>query len=309
MNDARTSNSIAIILVVIGLARIAAADTVEWKKTKDDDYKLMSDGKELAELVPDANQGNVGITSPSSKKFCGVNWPHFLMLGQGWLTDKVESEGFKLIEFKTIQTSGPAVSYSGKWQFRDCFTSSEIHFAWYDTQNQTQVHLIKTQAKILKDLPDIGCSWVEFMTPENSYTTVAARIKGGKVITMDISGSGKDANMHYWDGNELADDGWITIYGARKGQDGCVAMVPLTHGADPLRPRINNGHVDNIEIHVLDARKHNLLKKGRTFRLQYLLIAGPDQKDWKWIDAAVQRARAFMTENADLMKTLEDNRD
>src|SRR5215475_2024971 len=81
-----------LISLMTWVFHMAAAETVEWKKIKNDDYKLMSGDHELAELVPNANQGNVGISSPINKKFCGVNWPHFLMLGQGWLTDRVESE-------------------------------------------------------------------------------------------------------------------------------------------------------------------------------------------------------------------------
>ena len=67
---------------------------------------------------------------------------------------------------------------------------------------------------------------------------------------------------------------------------GCVrcdgpSFVP--DGPDALRPRINNGHVDNIEIHVLDGGRRNFLKKGRIFSLEYLLIVGPDLEDWTWM--------------------------
>src|SRR6185295_17611466 len=131
-----------------------------------------------------------------------------------WLTDKVESEGFDLVEFKTLQTTGPAIGYSGQWKFRDYCLSSECHFVWYDATNAIQVHLVKAQLEILKDLT-ISSAWVEFMSPENSFTTVAAKIKDGKVITMNVSQTGTNANMHYLDGFDLANDGWITIYGAR----------------------------------------------------------------------------------------------
>jgi hypothetical protein len=294
-------NQTAIIFAaILGTVCIATATPVELKKINDDDYRVMAGHKVLAEVVPDANMGNMGILSVKNTMLCGVNWPHFLLYSQGkWLTDKVESEGFKLLEFTPLKTSGPLVGYSGKWQFRDYCISSECHFTWYDETNATQFHLVKARLEILKDLPDISSAWVEFMTAENSYTTVAAKTRGGQIMTMDVSKTGKDANMHYLDGYELATDGWITIYGARKGQGTCVAMVPIGEHSDILRPRINNGHVDNIEIHALDARKQNFLKQGRVFTIEYLLIVGPDQKDWKWIDAAVQRARIFMAKNAD----------
>ena len=266
-------------------------------------FVLRKTGKEFAVMVPDAWQGNVRIFSPSGEH-CGVAWPHFLMNSEGkWLTDNVESEGMQLVYFEVLQPSGPVIGYRGKWKFRDYFTSSETHFTWYESAQSTQVHLVRTQLRVLKDLENITTTWVEFMTRENTYTTAAAMVKGGTVVTMDVSKTGRRRNMHYWDGRELADGGWITIYGPRCGQAGCAAFVPLTYGPGPMRPRINNGHVDNIEIHMLDARKRNTLNKGQEFFLEYLLIAGPDNKDWKWIDRAVERARAFMQRSKSLLDT------
>jgi hypothetical protein len=295
---------LAVIVLVIsaGIVSVATAEPIELKEAGNDTYRVMAGKKELAVLMPDAWQGNLNIVSTKNKTVCGVNWPHFLLYSEGkWLTDRVESEGLKLVEFKTLKTSGSLIGYSVSWKFRDYCISSECHFAWYDDASGTQVHLVKTQIEILKNLTDISSAWVEFMSPENSYTTVAAKTKNSKVITMDVSKTGENANMHYLDGYELANDGWITIYGARKGQDACVAMAPVNHSPGAVRPRINNGHVDNIEIHVLDARKRNSLTKGRTFYLEYLLLVGPDQKDWKWIDPAIQSARTFMTNNATLL--------
>lgn len=257
-------------------------------------FVVRKTGREFAVTAPDTWAGNVRVLSAAGKH-CGVAWPHFLVNKEGkWLTDRVESEGMKLVELKILKSSGPVISYRGTWQFRDYFTSSETHFTWYEPAKATQVHLVRTQLRILKDLEGITTTWVEFMTRENSYSTVAAMVKGGKVVTMDVSKTGRKRNMHHWDGMELADGGWITIYGSRSGQGGCAALVPLAHSPGRVRPRINNGHVDNIEIHLLDARKRNRLKKGQKFLLEYLLIAGPDRKDWKWIAPAVERARAFM---------------
>src|SRR5262249_44775827 len=148
----------------------------------------------------------------------------------------------------------------------------------------------------------ISSAWVELMTQQNTYSRIAARLKNGSVVTLNLQDAGLDpkADRHYLDGYELADGGWITIYGARKGQDSCAALVPLSHSHGAIHPRIYYSHVDNIEIHVLDARKYNSLPKGSTFSLEYLLIVGPDRSDWKWIDTAVQNARTFMSNHPDM---------
>ncbi|MEI7941299.1 MAG: hypothetical protein WCK27_31880 [Verrucomicrobiota bacterium] len=294
--------TVIALTVAAGVVCATAAEPIELKKAGNDDYRLMAGEKELAELMPDNWQGNLNILSTKNKTVCGVNWPHFLLYSEGkWLTDKVESKGMNLVEFKTLNTSDSVIGYKGKWTFRDYCISSESHCVWYDAASATQVHLVKARLEILKDLPDISSTWIEFMTPENSYTMVAARTKGDKIVTVDVSGTGANANMHYLDGYEFGNNGWITIYGARRGQDACVAMVPIS-SSGRIRPRINNGHVDNIEMHMLDPRKRNFLTKGRTFSLEYLLIVGPDQKDWKWIDSVVQNARTFMTNNAALLE-------
>ena len=266
-------------------------------------FVLKESGEEFAVMAPDAWQGNVRIISPRGKH-CGIAWPHFLMNSEGkWLTDKVESEGMKLVDFEVTQSPATVIGYRGKWVFRDYFSCSETHFTWHEPAESTRVHLVRTQLRILKDLEDITTIWVEFMTRENSYTTAAALAKGGKVITMDVSTTGPRRNMHHWDGRELEDGGWIAIYGAQNDQGGCAALVPLTYSPGPVRARVNNGHVDNIEMHLLDARKRNGLTKGQEFFLEYLLIAGPDKKDWKWIAPAVERARAFMERSKGLLDT------
>jgi hypothetical protein len=280
----------------------SAAESLELRNSKHDEYRVFAGNKELAVLMPDAWQGNLNIIAPYTNLICGVHWPHFLMHSQDkWLTDKVESEGFKLAQFEVQRPSGPVISYCGKWQFRDFFVSSECHFIWYDAARAMQFHLVTTELRMLNDVPEISAAWVEFMTRENHYTTVAARVRGGRIVTMDVSRTGSDRNMHYLDGLELADAGWITIYGSRQGQNASVAMVPLSRAPGPARPRINNGHVDNIEIHMLDPRTLKLLKRDQTLSLKYLLIVGPDRKGWAWIDPAVQSARDFMADQKDLL--------
>ena len=300
----RLTCAACMMVVFCRFAVASDEDVLELRKTGDAyRFVLRTTGKEFAVMVPDAWQGNVQILSPSGVH-CGVVWPHFLANSEGkWLTDKVESEGMKLVDFEVLQSSGPVIGYRGEWKFHDSFSSSVTHFTWYESGKSTQVHLVRTQLRIIKDLEDITSTWVEFMTLENSYATTAAMVKGGTVVTMDVSKTGRERNMHYWDGMELADGGWITIYGAGSptNQGGCVAFVPLTHRPGPMRPRINNGHVDNIEIHMLDARKRNRLNKGQEFFLEYLLIAGPDEKDWKWIAPAVERGRAFMEQSKTLL--------
>ena len=287
-----------IVLIFMAFFQITVAsdgDVLDLRKTGDV-YRIVLSitGKELAVVGPDVWQGNMNILSPSGAH-CGVLWPHFLMNSEGkWLTDKVESEGMKLVDFEVLKLSGSVVGYRGKWSFRDYFQSSETHFTWYEPTELTQVHLIRTRLRILKDLEGITTTWVEFMTRENSYTTAASMTKGGEVLTMDVSRTGEGQNMHYWDGSELDPNGWITIYDCKNDQAGCAAMVPLRFSTSSMRPRINNGHVDNIEIHMLDARKRNNLKKGQEVFLEYLFIAGPDRKDSKWIAHSVKQARSFM---------------
>ena len=282
-------------------ALAADADALRLEKVNQDLYRLVvaETGRQLAVTRPDHGQGNVRVFSRNGKH-CGVNWPHFLMYSDGhWLTDAVESEGLRLVEFEVRDDSGAArrnrgVGYRGKWKFRDYFTTSEQRFTWYDRATATQFHLVDTELEILKDLDDISSVWVEFMTRENSYATVAAKTKDGRVVTLDVSKTGKLRNMHYFDGEELAENGWIAIYGARNGQDACAAFVPLEHSPGPMRPRVNNGHVDNIEVHLLDARQYDILKAGQRFRLQYILIVAPDQPDWKWIEPAAEKAKVYV---------------
>jgi len=296
----------SLVIAIIGLilmvfchdALAEDKDVLELRKARDDyRFVLKETGKEIAQMVPEAWQGNVRILSPTGRH-CGISWPHFLMNSEGnWLTDRVESEGMKLLDLKVLRDLGPVVGYQGQWKFRDYFTSSETHFTWYESAESTQVHLVRARLKILKDLQGITAVWVEFMTRENSYTTAAAMVKGSEVLTLDVGKSGSERNMHYWDGRELAKRGWITIYGTRNQQGCCVALVPLAFSPDVVRPRVNNGHVDNIEIHMLDATQRDDLQQGQEFFLDYLLIVGPDKQDWRWVAPAVERARVYMKQS------------
>ena len=296
---------VAFLVAVAGAVSVSASELIELREAGKDKYQVMADQAELAVLMPDNWQGNLNILSPN-KKMCGVNWPHFMLYSQGkWVSDRVESEGLRLLDFKVLKASGPFVAYAGQWSFRDYCITSERHFIWYDATNLTQVHLVKTQLQVRKDLPDISSAWVEFMTEQDTYTQIAAKLKNRGVVTLNLQAPGLNpkADRHYLDGYELADGGWMTIYNARKGQDACAALVPLSHSPGAIHPRIYYSHVDNIEIHILDARKNNFLAKGSTFSLEYLLIVGPDRNDWKWIDPAVENARAFMTNNAVLLES------
>ena len=268
-----------------------------------DDYRIVQEAqdKTLALTKPNAWQGNVEILSPLGIH-AGVLWPHFLMHSEGnWLTDKVESEGMKLLDFDILLSSGPLVGYRARWTFRDYFTSSETHFVWFDADNSVQVHWIRTELQVLRDLEHITAVWVEFMTRENSFTTVATKRENGTKVTMDVGKTGAERNMHYWHEYRLAETGWITIFGSKSGQTGCAVLVPLASSQSPVRPRVNNGHVDNIELHILDPRTPDTLKKGAKLFLEYLLLAGPDNTDVRWIDPAVERARDCLERHENLV--------
>ena len=303
--------SIAFLVAVAGAVSVSANELVQMEEAGKDKYRVKAGETELAVLMPDNWQGNLNILSPN-KKICGVNWPHFMLYSEGkWVSDRVESEGLRLVDFKVLKASGPFVAYAGQWSFRDYCITSEHHFIWYDATNSTQVHLVRTQLQIRKDVSDISSAWVEFMTQQDTYAQIAVRLKNGEVTSLNLQAPGLDpkADLHYLDGYELADGGWMTIYKARKGQDACAVLVPLRHSPGAIHPRIYYSHVDNIEIHVLDARKYHALAKGSTFSLEYLLIVGPDRNDWKWIDPAVQNARAFMTNNAASLESAEPRPD
>ena len=297
-----------ILLLAIRTSPAAAGseDLIELKKAGDTlRFTVKSTGKEFASVMPDSWQGNLQILSPEGEE-CGVAWPHFLMNSEGkWLADKIESEGMTLLDFKVLQPAGLTVGYHGNWRFRDYFTSSETHFTWFDAAFSNQVHLVKTRLQVLKDLEDINAIWVEFMTRENSHQTAAAKIRGGTVITLDVSQTGPGQNMHYWDDQEIVLGGWVAICGSQSGHAGSAVMIPLATGSGSMRPRVNNGHVDNIELHLLDPRKRNPLRHGQEFFLEYLLIAGPNRQDRDWVAPAVKRARAFMKKHRILLTSHE----
>jgi len=59
----------------------------------------------------------------------GHLWSQFLMLSPGeWLTDRVESEGQRLVSFEALAREGKLIRYRGKWAFRDLFTSAAEHY-------------------------------------------------------------------------------------------------------------------------------------------------------------------------------------
>ena len=53
-----------LLVAAIGLVCVTSAEPADLKKVSKDDYRLMADHKELAELMPDAWQGNLNILSP-----------------------------------------------------------------------------------------------------------------------------------------------------------------------------------------------------------------------------------------------------
>ena len=146
----RLTCAACMMVVFCRFAVASDEDVLELRKTGDAyRFVLRTTGKEFAVMVPDAWQGNVQILSPSGVH-CGVVWPHFLANSEGkWLTDKVESEGMKLVDFEVLQSSGPVIGYRGEWKFHDSFSSSVTHFTWYESGKSTQVHLVS-------DLPPLN---------------------------------------------------------------------------------------------------------------------------------------------------------
>lgn len=57
----------------------------------------------LLEIVPDAWSGNANVYAPGGTIRVGHFWSQLLMFSGGnWLTDRVESEGFRLISFEVL---------------------------------------------------------------------------------------------------------------------------------------------------------------------------------------------------------------
>lgn len=116
--------------------------------------------------------------------------------------------------------------------------------------------------------------------------------------TMQRSILGKSGE-HYLDEYLLDKYGWIGLYQPLKGQRGSPALVAIesTHS---VRPRLYDGHVDNIELHMLNPREVRNLSTGDYFELHYLLVTSPETDNYDWIDKSITRAKSII----DLTETL-----
>lgn len=242
----------------------------------------------LLEIVPDAWSGNANVYAPGGTIRVGHFWSQLLMFSGGnWLTDRVESEGFRLISFEVLRRHGESVRYRGTWQFRDYFTSEAEHLVW--VRGGTVFHHVRASLKVLRDIPKVTAVWVELMNDADAYRTAAAKTTRG-VVEQPLTGT---SNMHYMDGLRLQERGWIAVYGPRKNQNASAALVPLG-SSHAVRPRVNDSHCDNIELHLLDPRRSRALPKGRSFSLEYLLLIHGAADGREWIDGRVRDAEVFL---------------
>lgn len=249
---------------------------------------LAESGHRLIETVPDDWQGNANIYPIHGTVRVGHLWSQFLMLSPGkWLTDRVESEGQHLLSFEILEGEGKLICYKGEWAFRDLFASGAEHYVW--VKGETVFHYVKAQLTVLKDISDVGAVWVELMNDADVYSNIATKTEGG-VIERAATGT---TNQHYLDNYTLGRYGWVAIYGPMRGQKGSAALVAI-EASDPVHPRSFDGHVDNIELHMLDPRKTTTLPTGRTFYLDYLLLVSTKSNTWDWVDKAIEEAQPII---------------
>lgn len=242
----------------------------------------------LLEIVPDAWQGNANLYPYDGTVRVGHLWSQFLMLSPGqWLTDRVESEGQRLLSFEVVERQGRIIQYRGEWAFRDLFTSAAEHHIW--VRGKTVFHYVQTDLTVLKEIPNVGAVWVELMNDADTYGTIAVKTQT-QIIERKATGT---TDQHYLDENTLDEAGWITIYGPRGGQQGSAALVVM-NASDPVHPRSYDGHVDNIELHMLDPRQVRTLPAGQSFHLDYLVLVSSQADTWDWIDEAIEEARVVL---------------
>ena len=251
---------------------------------------LMAENQRLIlEVRPNAWQGNARIFPYEGTQEAGTFWSHFLMASENWLTDKVESEGLRLLSFKPCQGHSKIAHYSGEWAFRDLFISKKTHWLW--ASNGTIFHYVSTNLLVLSEIPDVSAIWVELMNNRNVHNSVATQV-GHKIIERAVHGDHpSDPHFHDLDEFVLDENGWITIYGARAGQKGSSALVPIK-SSHSVRPRLYDSHMDNIELHMLDPKAKRTLNKNDTFQLDYLLLVNTETETetWDWVEPKINQS-------------------
>ncbi len=249
---------------------------------------LARNGRRLLEIVPDDWQGNANVYPCGGTVRVGHLWSQFLMLSPDkWLTDRVESEGQRLLSFEVVAEAGKVIHYRGEWAFRDLFTSDAEHHIW--VSGETVFHHVKANLTVLKEITSVGAVWVELMNDADAYTSIAAKTTGG-IVERSAEGA---TDEHYLDEYELSRHGWIATYGPTLGQRGSAALVVLD-ASDSVRPRSYDSNVDNIELHMLDPRQQRTLPAGYSFHMEYLVLVSPEADTWGWVDKAIEDASTVL---------------
>lgn len=251
------------------------------------EVRLAASGGRLVFVEPDAWQGNSDVFPVAGGARVGHHWSQFLMLSPGkWLTDRVESEGQRLVSFKVLQESGKVVSYFGTWKFRDYFTVSALHYFWVN--GDILYRYVTANLTVTGDIPDpVGAIWVELMNDPNYYGVAVTKTTEG-IVTKDMHGATGHALKEY----TLDDYGWIMLYEPLASNvQGSPALVKVkaTHAVHPTVCDCSN--VDNIELHLMGKDETRNLAKGEFFELSYLLIVSTETQSYDWIDPAVDRAK------------------
>ncbi|MCX8193703.1 MAG: hypothetical protein N3G77_07845 [Nitrososphaeria archaeon] len=145
------------------------------------EVRLESTDTMLIYLEPDMWQGNSDVYPVTGGQRVGHHWSQFLMLSPGrWLTDRVESEGQFLIDFKIFKERGWMIIYAGRWGFRDYFITDAIHYIWIE--DGILYRYVKTNLTVLKDIPDpVGAIWVELMNEPDYYMTAITNTREGLI--------------------------------------------------------------------------------------------------------------------------------
>ncbi|MCS7125846.1 MAG: hypothetical protein NZ929_02925, partial [Aigarchaeota archaeon] len=198
------------------------------------EVRLESTDTMLIYLEPDMWQGNSDVYPVTGGQRVGHHWSQFLMLSPGrWLTDRVESEGQFLIDFKIFKERGWMIIYAGRWGFRDYFITDAIHYIWIE--DGILYRYVKTNLTVLKDIPDpVGAIWVELMNDPDYYMTAITNTREG-LIVYNMSGVTGHALKEY----VLNRYGWIALINPRlaEGSPALILVKSSSHLARMLKRR------------------------------------------------------------------------
>lgn len=272
--------------------------------------------------------GNALVFPVGSDKSIGLFWSQVVMVGLDrggyspgfhpgyglgfnlpsslgyFLTDEVESEGVKLVSFNVSKDSGEVIEYGGTWKFRDLYTTSAEHRVW--VKDNYVFHLVDLELRILNIISFVGAAYVEFMVEGDSYGFATAKTRDG-LMTCDLINEPTERYREllgplgriYFTSHPLENDGWISIYEPKKGQEGSAAFVLLDHSRTAY-PAAASSHIDYIQLHLLPTaylRPLTLsLSKDDYFKMRYLLIVSPEKDNYDWVDSAIYSAKSVIDE-------------